>query len=1589
MKLLRRKNAFGVGRFFRKFRTNGSVAFFGLLLVLLASQAFANQGRTYVLGQIGDKSVAEGELVDFALEPPADFGPDVTWTVSGVPAQANFYEVPAFPGAEGFGVATSGGRGGRVVKVTNLNRSGEGSLAAALALEEPRIIVFDVSGVIEGNLPKGEWLTNKSARIYSANAPVTIAAQTAPGAGVTISGQLALTDGDGGEATDNAIVRFLRARSPYFRSNAGDSFLAQGNQIVFDHVSGAWGNDEVFDFSQVKRASIQWCGVEESAGEKEEWEVYTDRDADGMLDFWEKWVRDFCTTDSVTDYILHIKPEGDLDGDGLTNLEEFENGSNPLESGACPEPAWTPDYDSDGDGMADWWELKAINLYDDDNLESLDDVRPEEDLDGDLSTNLEEYKAGTTPLAAPIHNFGMIMGYGGRDISLHHNFFAHHRRRAPLTKLEPLDYRNNVVYNTDFALIWGPLERNLLRPGELFQTNMIGNFFKPGPNCPKTLDISKYFYPFIGSGDSIIYSQGNYFDMIDEPSGYLDFFAPGRRKGLFDGGEEYRADEVFPAPDVETQGAEEAYGLVLAHAGALPRDAVTRRNIQEIRTGTGKWGKQMPEWGLMEGLVPAEAPVDSDDDGMPDAWETALISMPDGRQVDRSMLLDPSDGEDYNRIVKSGESVLTYEGIAVPGTEDRYKGYTYIEYYINELADRLVLESLMEEGYDASYLPAYGQVPSPGFVWTPDYDQVGTYDLVFTATDGDKTVSETVRFNVSDRNRKPAIFASMYKEDGTSISHHLTNTVEVGMKLWFEFYVWEIDGDEYTVEVSGAPEGTKITSTGRTEYLKAADYDVYTYEWIPSIESVGWSGLVTITASDGKGGECTSEFTLEVVESPVALHTVSIEAGEGGSVSPSGEFLIQDGEDIMLFFHPDSEYTVSGVSVDGVSLDAQDIGSYLLSDITADHQIQVSFSYSPETVSGVVLKLDFDGAFNDSSGLGNHGVASEDSSPVSVEDRFGNASGAMMFDGEDDFVLVEDSPYFDLTEYTATVWVYGLKDYYQSQYFLSKNFKDGSDAIGLFTIWNSLYTSGSGYPHIECLADLENQWIHLGVVRRADIAEFYLNGEFLGTAQTDVLEDNEMPFIVGARSNYDTPEVSFFHGAMDDLRLFSRALSATEMARLVETSGGGGHEGADDPDETAPEPAEPLSVIEGDVNLDGVVDACDLVDIVDAMNTTSADFAWNPQADLDESGLIDTADMEISLGKVGTCADSGSDPVHTITVAAGPGGSVYPNGGATVADGGSRTFLISPENGYVIEEVVVDGVSEGPTADFSYCFEDVTCDHEIQVSFARCPEHMDDLVLRLDFDGDLLDSSGLGNHGDSYGENMPELTVDRFGRADSACYFDGLDDFIRVEDSSDFDTYEFSVSAWVFGTQGFYTAQYLVSKNHTDSLSAMGMFALRNRLYSCGSGYPNTASLLGEMDSRWMHVAMVRSQSSVEFFIDGQSVGVSPAGDLVLNTLDLLIGARSRGDVAPNYAFFQGVLDDIRIYNRPLGAEDVLDLAKVSGDVNLDDQVDSADLLLLAAAYGSCEGSVDWNPDADLDCDGQVDMGDLVRLAANLGVSLE
>lgn len=159
-------------------------------------------------------------------------------------APADASDIPAFPGAEGFGATATGGRGGKVLAVTNLDNSGPGSLQAACEAEGPRIVVFKVAGTIEGNI-----------RIK--NDDITIAGQMAPGGGITIKGNLGID-------ANNVIIRYVRVR---IDASAIDSDAISGRyhkNIILDHVSASWSSDEVLSIYMNENVTIQWCMITEA-----------------------------------------------------------------------------------------------------------------------------------------------------------------------------------------------------------------------------------------------------------------------------------------------------------------------------------------------------------------------------------------------------------------------------------------------------------------------------------------------------------------------------------------------------------------------------------------------------------------------------------------------------------------------------------------------------------------------------------------------------------------------------------------------------------------------------------------------------------------------------------------------------------------------------------------------------------------------------------------------------------------------------------------------------------------------------------------------------------------------------------------------------------------------------------------------------------------------------------------------------------------------------------------------------------------------------------------------------------------------------
>jgi pectate lyase len=166
--------------------------------------------------------------------------------------------LPAFPGAEGFGADTAGGRGGRVYLVTSLDDYGKkakpvpGTLRYAVEQSGPRIVVFAVSGYIE--LKSTLVITNPN---------ITIAGQTAPGDGICLKDrQVIIKD------TNDVVIRYLRVRP-------GDKMMGQdkscdcfsidnSRNVVLDHCSATWSSDETISATnQSKNVTIQWCLIAE------------------------------------------------------------------------------------------------------------------------------------------------------------------------------------------------------------------------------------------------------------------------------------------------------------------------------------------------------------------------------------------------------------------------------------------------------------------------------------------------------------------------------------------------------------------------------------------------------------------------------------------------------------------------------------------------------------------------------------------------------------------------------------------------------------------------------------------------------------------------------------------------------------------------------------------------------------------------------------------------------------------------------------------------------------------------------------------------------------------------------------------------------------------------------------------------------------------------------------------------------------------------------------------------------------------------------------------------------------------------------
>ena len=542
-------------------------------------------------------------------------------------AFAQFESAPAFPGAEGFGRFTTGGRGGTVKHVTNLNDSGTGSLRAAVEGTAKKIVVFDVAGYID----------LKSDLKIGSN--TTILGQTAPGDGITVRYRTVVFT-----SCDNVICRYIRFRRSQLKDvndGADATWGRQHKNIILDHCSFSWSIDEIASFYDNRDFTMQWCTL----------------------------------------------------GEALAN----------------------PGHSKGEHSYGGIWGGKGASFH------------------HNYLTHMQN--------RVPRFN-GARYVWNGYDTSKYANSL----------QAEQVDFRNCVMYNWGTGGCYGG-------PGGGY-VNMINNYYKAGPGTKNRNRVTQVSVANSGNASgyetywgyaSRYYINGNYVHAAGSSAENYDWKGVVYESGLktyngeyyipdakhYFGNVEYtnvsgtdcvrlRLDEPIEAGYITTHSAKTAYDKVLKYAGAsYARDSVDLRYMNECTNGTVTYtGSKAKVAGIIDMIndpathendptkasypqlnTPSRpAGYDSDNDGMPDAWEIA---------------------NGLNPYSASDQKTYTID------SERKY--YTNLEVYANWLVEPQIKDALADaiSGFD-EYYPS---VVDPNILGDANIDgQVDVADITTVAS---------------------------------------------------------------------------------------------------------------------------------------------------------------------------------------------------------------------------------------------------------------------------------------------------------------------------------------------------------------------------------------------------------------------------------------------------------------------------------------------------------------------------------------------------------------------------------------------------------------------------------------------------------------------------------------------------------------------------------------------------------------------------------------------------------------------------------------------------------------------------------------
>jgi hypothetical protein len=658
--------------------------------------------------------------------------------------------------------------------------------------------------------------------------------------------------------------------------------------------------------------------------------------------------------------------------------------------------------------------------------------------------------------------------------------------------------------------------------------------------------------------------------------------------------------------------------------------------------------------------------------------------------------------------------------------------------------------------------------------------------------------------------------------------------------------------------------------------------------------------------------------------------TIAASAGSGGTITPSGDVIVSSGGSQGFTIAANSGYHIADVLVDAVSVGA--VGSYTFNSVSANHTIAASFA--PDSPGADLLGWwKMDGDVTDASSYGNHATAF--GSPTYVA---GFSGQALNLNGGSQYAAVPDNAALRIPTNALTLATWVKPTLEATQNLISKSTNGG---IGGYEL--CLAATSSTWPHkaffrlnqvssgdtyrinsTTLYSDHLNTWIHLAATYDGATMKLYVNGVLESSLPAAItINQNTLPVGLGAQVDASNAGTRFFAGAMDDSRIYNRALSASEIAALAGSSptthtiaasaGTGGSIG----------PSGAVTVSDG---------ASQVFTITPASCYTIADVLVDGLS----VGVVASYTFTNVVADHTIAASFAASPTFTITASSGPNGSISPSGAVSVACGASQAFGISANGGYHVADVLVDGGSVGAVT--GYTFTNLQAPHTIAASFAL-DAPAGDLVGHWRMDegsGSLVaDDSPNGLHGTAVGS---PAWVPGVQGPWALSFTNGTSKYVTVPNAGPLNiTAAITMAAWIRPTQ--VATASIINKatfatgpvfGYELDLSTTGVPFVRlfNDTQAPGGGRLNATVPYPTNGTTWMHVAATYDGATISMYVNGVlNVTRASTAPITTNSLPFVIGAPSDGLAA---RVFPGAIDDVRLYNRALTGAEIAALANLT-----------------------------------------------------------